>query len=94
VADSVSIADAKNTLPRLVHEVEAGSSITLTRRGKPVAVLISCAELDQLRRRSTRFSEAYAELLERFDLEELAIDPDEIFARSRDPDAGREVTWE
>ena len=94
MTDSVSIADAKNTLPRLVHEVEAGSSITLTRRGKPVAVLISCAELDQLRGRSTSFSKAYAELCDRFDLEELAIDPDEIFTRQREPEGGREVTWE
>ncbi len=94
MADSVSIAEAKNTLPRLVHEVEAGSTITLTRRGKPVAVLISCGELEHLQGRRTRFSTAYQELLDRFDLEDLAIEPEVIFGRHRDPSGGREVEWE
>jgi hypothetical protein len=40
------------------------------------------------------FSVAYAELLSRFDLEDLAIDPDEIFPRSRDTDGGRDAAWE
>lgn len=33
----VSIADAKNYLPRLVRAVEAGEQIVITRNGKPVA---------------------------------------------------------
>ena len=33
----VSIADAKNNLPRLIRAVEAGEQIVITRNGKPVA---------------------------------------------------------
>ena len=36
-----SIADARNQLARLVHEAEDGELIELTRRGKPVAVVMS-----------------------------------------------------
>ena len=37
----ISIADARNRLPALVHQAEAGEAVTITRRGKPVAVVIS-----------------------------------------------------
>ena len=40
----ISIAEAKNQLPALVHRAEAGEAVTITRRGKPVAVMVS-AEL-------------------------------------------------
>ena len=37
----VPITEAKNRLSALVHQVEAGRTIRLPRRGKPVAVLLS-----------------------------------------------------
>lgn len=37
--DSISLADAKARLSELVDRVEAGDSIDITRRGKPVARL-------------------------------------------------------
>lgn len=37
--ERVSLADAKSHLSELVDRVEAGSSIEITRRGKPVARL-------------------------------------------------------
>lgn len=43
-----SISEAKNKLPRLVHEAEAGKRVRLTRRGKSVAVLLSRGEYDAL----------------------------------------------
>ncbi len=39
--DSISLADAKAHLSELVDRVEAGDSIDITRRGKPVARLTS-----------------------------------------------------
>jgi prevent-host-death family protein len=47
-----TIRNAKNTLTSLVHEVEGGKPVRLTRRGKPVAVLVS--ERDYERMTSTR----------------------------------------
>jgi len=36
----VSVADAKNKLPQLIKAVENGESITICRRGAPVADLV------------------------------------------------------
>lgn len=41
--DIVNLADAKAHLSELVDRVEAGDSIDITRRGKPVARLTSVA---------------------------------------------------
>ena len=40
---SVSLAEAKSHLSELVDRVEAGDSISITRRGKPVARLTQAA---------------------------------------------------
>jgi prevent-host-death family protein len=41
--DAVNLADAKAHLSELVDRVEAGESIDITRRGKPVARLMAVA---------------------------------------------------
>lgn len=46
--DAYSIAAAKNNLSGLVHEAEQGRPVRLTRRGKPVAVLISTEQYKRL----------------------------------------------
>lgn len=43
-----SIADARSQLPKIIHAVEAGDATKLTRRGKPVAVLLSVKEYEAL----------------------------------------------
>ncbi|HTU09816.1 MAG TPA: type II toxin-antitoxin system prevent-host-death family antitoxin [Allosphingosinicella sp.] len=42
--DAINLADAKAHLSELVDRVEAGASIEITRRGKPVARLTSPAK--------------------------------------------------
>jgi len=44
-----SIAEAKSRLPALVHAVEAGGTVHISRRGRSAAVLISQAEYTRLR---------------------------------------------
>ena len=39
--DAINLADAKAHLSELIDRVEAGDSINITRRGKPVARLIA-----------------------------------------------------
>ncbi|RJF86832.1 type II toxin-antitoxin system Phd/YefM family antitoxin [Oleomonas cavernae] len=41
--DAINLADAKAHLSELVDRVEAGDSIDITRRGKPVARLVAVA---------------------------------------------------
>jgi prevent-host-death family protein len=42
--DAISLADAKSHLSELVDRVEAGDSIAITRRGKPVAQITAIAK--------------------------------------------------
>jgi len=46
--NSYSVAEAKNQLPALIHKAEKSGPVRLTRRGKPVAVLLSQREYSQL----------------------------------------------
>ena len=91
MAKQQSIADARRSLPGLVREVESGKAVELTRRGEPVAVLIGRRQYMRLISRYRRFSEAYGEFTRGFALEELAIEPDEVFAGVRDQARGREI---
>jgi prevent-host-death family protein len=43
-----SIAQAKQDLPAIIHEVERTGRARLTRRGRPVAVVLSIAEFERL----------------------------------------------
>jgi antitoxin (DNA-binding transcriptional repressor) of toxin-antitoxin stability system len=67
--------------------------VELTRRGRPVAVLLSLTEFERLRRPRLDFWSACQQLRERFDLDKLDIDPDEVFAVSDDSSAGRDFSW-
>jgi prevent-host-death family protein len=40
----VSVADAKNKLPKLIKAVEDGESVTICRRGKPVVDIVRTAK--------------------------------------------------
>jgi prevent-host-death family protein len=54
----ISIAEARSHLAAVVGEVEKGSPVELTRRGKAVAVLLSVADYERLSNRSMSFVEA------------------------------------
>lgn len=92
VAKQHSIAEARSNLPRLVREAESGKAVELTRRGEPVAVLIGHRQYERLSSPLRSFSQAYEEFTREFDLRELAIDPEELFAGARDQTRGREIS--
>ena len=48
-----SIAEAKSQLTRLISQAELGEAVHITRRGKPVAVLVSESEYARLRQGET-----------------------------------------
>ncbi len=86
-----SIAEVCNSLPSLVREAESGKAVELTRRGELVAVLLGRRQYERLTSKYCRFSQAYGDFTREVDLEELAIDPDELFAGAREGVQGREV---
>jgi antitoxin Phd len=87
-----SIAEARDHLPGIVHEVEKGRPAEITRRGKPVAILLSVAEYERLAGNRPSFWEAYQEWRRTVDWEALG-DVDEIFADVRDRSPGRDFRW-
>ncbi len=70
--DAINLADAKAHLSELIDRVEAGDSIAITRRGKPVARLtaaarprqpINAAELQSLTRTMPQHAQNAADLV-------------------------------
>jgi prevent-host-death family protein len=86
-----SIADARSNLPDIVDQAEAGAAVELTRRGQPVAVVVSRRTFERLRETRGQFSEAYQRFLERFSLDEVGFDQRE-WGTTRDRTIGRRVT--
>ena len=86
-----SIADARRNLPKLIREAEHGKTVELTRRGKPVAVLIGRGAFDRLAAGRRGFRDAYADFVTAVDVSALALNPDEIFEGVRDSTPGREI---
>ncbi len=86
-----SIAEARANFTSVVHEAEKGTQVELTRRGKPVAILVGVEDFERLSKEKPGFWEAYQEFRRRADLSELDIDPDEVFRDVRDPSPGRDV---
>ncbi|HZQ08815.1 MAG TPA: type II toxin-antitoxin system Phd/YefM family antitoxin [Anaerolineae bacterium] len=87
-----SIAEARHSLAELVHQLERQPIIHLTRRGKPVAVLLSQREFERLTATRTPFWDAYTVFRKSFDLVALDIEPN-IFHDTRDRSLGREMEW-
>jgi prevent-host-death family protein len=92
MSKSYSVADARVHLPNILDEVEAGKEVQLTRRGRPVAVVLSPERLDALRRERTSFGEAYRAFGERHSPGDIALEPD-FFDSLRDRAPGRKVRF-
>lgn len=85
-----SIAEARHDLAAIVKELEQQPAIQITRRGQPVAVLISANEFERLTSKPTGFWEAYASFREQVDLAKDGL-PESFFENLRSKETGREV---
>src|SRR4051812_46823605 len=82
-----SIAEARDRLASLVHDVEDGAPVELTRRGKPVAVLVSYHEYQRLLGEGPSFWDAmlaYRSATHLDDPQALGVEPDN-FPREKTP---------
>lgn len=88
-----SIREAKNRLSGLVREAEERGGVRLTRRGKPVARIVSEREYAQLKgSRKRDLWKAIQAFRSRTDLEALGF-TDADFAGLRDRNPGRSHRW-
>lgn len=91
MAHTYSIAEARDNLARIVRESESGP-VELTRRGRPVAVLMSLDEFERLQGRGENFWQRLVAFRKLASVERFGIDED-VFAGVRDRDAGRKAPW-
>ena len=66
--------------------------VELTRRGQPVAVVVSHREFARLRGKQLHFSDVYRRFLESHSLQEIGIERDFV-TTLRDRTTGRKVSW-
>jgi prevent-host-death family protein len=85
-----SVAEARTNLPTIVDQAEAGLTVELTRRGKPVAVVVSLREFERSRTDRARFGDVYGTFLEKHVLEDIGVEPD-FLTSLRDKGRGRTV---
>lgn len=93
----VSIAEARNRLTRLVQRAEAGETVRITRRGRPVAVLLSEREYGRLRAPKVDLAGFLAAWRSDMEAGGIPFPDEETFARVRDNAPlrlGREAAWE
>jgi prevent-host-death family protein len=91
MSSQYSIAEARAKLPDIVDQVEAGVEVELTRRGRPVAIVVSRRTFERLRGKRPQFADAYERFLGRFSLDEIGLDAGDL-AATRDTRTGRRVT--
>lgn len=85
-----TIAEARANFPSLVNEAVAGLGVELTRRGKPVAVLLSVDQYEALRGNHLGFKSAYRNFLKKHPIKEVGTDAG-VWKKVRDRSAGRSV---
>jgi len=85
-----SIAQARSQLSTIVDQAESGLEVELTRRGRPVAVVVSCREFERLRGTRQHFGDAYRRFIATHALEDVGVEVD-FAASARDRAVGRAV---
>jgi prevent-host-death family protein len=90
----ISVAEAKARLTGLLHRVEDGEAVHITRRGKAVAVLVSESEYATLQslRPTQGLWDAIADWRAQTPFDWPDLMPEEV-AQWRDPSPGRTLEW-
>jgi prevent-host-death family protein len=87
-----SIAEAGQQLASIVHAVERGPAVEVTRRGKPVAVLVPLAQYRRLALAQRSFKDALRAFRSSHDLKALSL-ADKTFSDVRSQSSGRSPIW-
>ncbi len=85
-----TVAEARSSLASLLHAVEHGKPVEITRRGKPVAVVLSANDYQRLTGANVDAWEAYQRWRASVDPDDLEL-PTNYFDKIRDRSPGRPV---
>ena len=90
-ATKVSVAEARQHFAHLIKRAQQGKTIEITRRGEPVAVLVSAAEYSAITGDRPSFIDATRQVRERLGVDSLKIG-DSDFDGLREQSPGREIS--
>jgi antitoxin Phd len=86
----VSVAEAKNKLPAIIHEVEKGSIVEITRHGRAVAAVVPQKDFEKLQEKGRGLWEALGKVRNIMISEGIVIEEWD-FSGLRDTTVGRSV---
>lgn len=90
-----SIAEANSNFAKIVREAEAGRPVTLVRRGRPVAVVISTKQYAQLMLRDQHKPLSINQLRKKHQLDKYGLTDDEFVLMTEcDQSPGRDFKFE
>ncbi len=87
----VSVTEARQHFARLIKQTQQGKTIEITRRGEPVAVLLSASQYAAITGERSSFIDAMRQVRERLGVDELEIG-DAEFEGLREESPGREIS--
>lgn len=94
---SYTIAEARDRFTEVVREAESRQAIEVTRRGQPVAMIVSIAEYQLFSGENPRSSKSFLEIVEDLraspDFEPIE-NPEEVFRRDPATDSDRPDPWQ
>lgn len=92
---SYTIAQANNQLSTIVHEAERGTPVSLTRRGKPVVIMLNIDEYSKLCATPNNWWENYLNWHKTANFSDVSNDDmDDVFADVRDRSPGRDFSFD
>ena len=89
---TVSVAEAKNKLPSIIHEVEQGATVKITRHGKSVAVVVRQRNYEQLMEKGQGFWKSLEKFRNLLSSEGIVFTESD-FIDLRDRTVGRSFSW-
>ncbi|MGC1402805.1 MAG: type II toxin-antitoxin system Phd/YefM family antitoxin [Thermodesulfobacteriota bacterium] len=89
---TVSVAEAKNKLPSIIHEVEQGATVKITRHGKSVAVVVRQRNYEQLMEKGQGFWKSLGKFRNLLSSEGIVFTESD-FIDLRDRTVGRSFSW-
>jgi prevent-host-death family protein len=87
-----TIAEAKNNLSQLIHQLESDEPIHLTRHGKPVAVMLSEANYQLLVHKDTSLYQAIQQWRNQLDSDSALMETE--LKSIRAASEGRAFSWD
>lgn len=89
---SFTIAQARSHFPGLIHDAEKGKPVEITRRGKPVAVLVSVNAYRHMTSPRLGFWDAVSAFRSRIKVGRAGLQPEDLRGL-RETGPGRDFKW-